>query len=131
MGGGSSAVEEEYEEKCLHSSDREKVASDAERASIKYKQVEFMMSKIGEEFEGLISGLTEWGIYIEIISTKVEGMIKMSALLDDYYEFDEKNMRVVGRHNKRMYTLGDTINVKVLKTDIDRRTIDLGFSDNE
>jgi ribonuclease R len=131
LSGGKSVATEEYEKSCLHSSEREKVASDAERASIKYKQVEFMMTKIGEEFEGLIGGLTEWGIYIEIITTKVEGMIRMSALLDDYYEFDEKNMRVVGRYSKRIYTLGDHVKVKVLKADVDRRTIDLAFSENE
>jgi ribonuclease R len=131
MSGGKPVDADEYEESCLHSSEREKVASDAERASIKYKQVEYMMSKVGEEFEGLISGLTEWGIYVEIITTKVDGMIRMSALLDDYYEYDEKNMRVVGRYSKRMYTLGEKVKVKVLKTDIDRRTIDLAFSENE
>ena len=130
LSGSSSVNNEEYEEKCTHSSDREKVASDAERASIKYKQVEYMVPRIGEEFEGLISGLTEWGIYIEIISTKVEGMIRMSALLDDYYEFDEKNMRVVGRYTKRMYSLGGNVKVKVLKADVDRRIIDLAFSEN-
>jgi ribonuclease R len=128
--GSTSVNNEEFEEKCTHSSEREKVASDAERASVKYKQVEYMVPRIGEEFEGLISGLTEWGIYIEIISTKVEGMIRMSALLDDYYEFDEKNMRVVGRYTKRMYSLGGNVRVKVLKADVDRRIIDLAFSEN-
>lgn len=127
MSGSPSVNDEEFEEKCTHSSDREKIASDAERASIKYKQVEYMVPRVGEEFEGLISGLTEWGIFVEIISTKVEGMIRMSALLDDYYEFDEKNMRVVGRYTKRMYTLGGSVKVKVLKADVDRRTIDLAF----
>jgi ribonuclease R len=131
MTGGTTVSSEDYDKKCLHSSEREKIASDAERASVKYKQVEYMMSRIGDEFDGLIGGLTEWGIYVEIISTRVEGMIRMSALLDDYYEFDEKNMRVVGRYNKRMYTLGDTVSVKVLKADIDRRIIDLAFADNE
>ncbi len=130
LSGSTSVNNEEYEEKCTHSSEREKVASDAERASIKYKQVEYMVPRIGEEFEGLISGLTEWGIFVEIISTKVEGMIRMSALLDDYYEFDEKNMRVVGRYTKRMYSLGGNVKVKVLKADIDRRIIDLAFSQN-
>jgi ribonuclease R len=130
LSGSTSVNSEEYEEKCTHSSEREKVASDAERASIKYKQVEYMVPRIGEEFEGLISGLTEWGIYIEIISTKVEGMIRMSALLDDYYEFDDKNMRVVGRYTKRMYSLGGNVKVKVLKADVDRRIIDLAFSEN-
>jgi ribonuclease R len=131
MARGKAVNAEEYEKNCLHSSEREKVASDAERASVKYKQVEYIMSKIGEEFEGLISGITEWGIYVEIISIKIEGMIRMSALVDDYYEYDEKNMRVVGRYNKRMYTLGDKVKVKVLKADIDRRTIDLAFCDDE
>ena len=130
MSGLPSVSDEEYEEKCTHSSEREKVASDAERASIKYKQVEYMVPRIGEEFEGLISGLTEWGIFVEIITTKVEGMIRMSSLVDDYYEFDEKNMRVVGRYTKRMYTLGGNVKVKVLKADVDRRTIDLGFCEN-
>lgn len=131
MTGGATVLADEYDKKCLHSSEREKIASDAERASVKYKQVEYMMSKIGEEFDGLIGGLTEWGIYVEIISTRVEGMIRMSALLDDFYEFDEKNMRVVGRYTKRMYTLGDKVRVKVLKADIDRRIIDLAFAENE
>jgi ribonuclease R len=130
LSGSTSVNNEEYEEKCTHSSEREKVASDAERASIKYKQVEYMVPRIGEEFEGLISGLTEWGIFVEIISTKVEGMIRMSALVDDYYKFDEKNMRVVGRYTKRMYSLGGNVKVKVLKADIDRRIIDLAFSQN-
>jgi len=130
MSGAPSVNDEEYEEKCMHSSEREKVASDAERASVKYKQVEYMVPRIGEEFEGLISGLTEWGIYVEIVSTKVEGMIRMSALLDDYYEFDEKNMRVVGRYTKRMYSLGGSVKVKVLKADVDRRIIDLAFCEN-
>ena len=130
MSGAPSVNDEEYEEKCMHSSEREKVASDAERASVKYKQVEYMVPRVGEEFEGLISGLTEWGIYVEIVSTKVEGMIRMSALLDDYYEFDEKNMRVVGRYTKRMYSLGGTVKVKVLKADVDRRIIDLAFCEN-
>ena len=131
MTGGPALKTEEYEKRCIHSSEREKTASDAERASVKYKQVEYIMSKIGEEFEGLISGLTEWGIYVELLETKVEGMIRMSALVDDYYEYDEKNMRVVGRYNKRMYTLGDRVKVRVLKADIDRRTIDLAFCNDE
>ena len=131
MAGGQAVNIEEYEKSCLHSSEQEKNASDAERASVKYKQVEYITSKIGEEFEGLISGLTEWGIYVEIITIKIEGMIRMSLLVDDYYEYDEKNMRVVGRYNKRMYTLGDNVKVRVLKADIDRRTIDLSFCDDE
>ena len=119
----------EYEDKCEHSSEREKRAADAERASIKYKQVEFMASAEKKPFEGLISGVTEWGIYVEIIETKCEGMIRMSDMTDDFYEFDEKNYRLVGRRRKKVYTLGDKINVLVKKTDIDKRLIDLVFAD--
>ena len=119
----------EYEDKCEHSSEREKRAADAERASIKYKQVEFMASAEKKVFEGLISGVTEWGIYVEIIETKCEGMVRMSDMTDDFYEFDEKNYRLVGRRKKKVYTLGDKINVLVKKTDIDKRLIDLVFAD--
>jgi ribonuclease R len=118
----------EYEDKCVHSSEREKRAADAERASIKYKQVEFMASVEKKVFEGLISGVTEWGIYVEIIETKCEGMVRMADMTDDFYEFEEKNYRIVGRKNRVAYTLGDKIDVRVKKTDIDKRMIDLIFA---
>lgn len=124
---GKNVGDEEYEPLCVHSSEREKRAADAERASIKYKQVEFMQTMLGQEFEGIVSGVTEWGIFVEIIQTKCEGMIRMTDLDDDFYEFDEKQMRVIGRKNKRIITLGDALTVIVAKTDIDRRTIDLGL----
>ena len=126
---GKHLSKNEYEDKCEHSSEREKRAADAERASIKYKQVEFMASAEKKAFEGLISGVTEWGIYVEIIETKCEGMIRMSDMTDDFYEFDEKNYRLVGRKKRKVYTLGDKINVLVKKTDIDKRLIDLVFAD--
>ncbi|HCX20426.1 MAG: ribonuclease R [Flammeovirgaceae bacterium] len=116
---------EPEEKKCVHSSEREKNAADAERASIKYKQVEFMQSMLGEDFEGIVSGVTEWGIFVEITETKCEGMVRLADLTDDFYEFDEKNYRIIGKRNKRIITLGDKLTVKVVKTDIDRRTIDL------
>jgi ribonuclease R len=119
----------EYEERCIHSSEREKRAADAERASIKYKQVEFMSYAEKKEYEGLISGVTEWGIYVEIIETKCEGMIRMADMTDDFYEFDEKNYRIIGRKTGKIFRLGDKINVRVKKTDIDRRLIDLVFAD--
>ena len=122
---GTSPDAEPVEKKCLHSSEREKRAADAERASIKYKQVEFMQGMLGEVFEGIVSGVTEWGIFVEIIETKCEGMIRVSELDDDYYDYDEKNYRIIGRNNKRIITLGDELTVQVVKTDIDRRTIDL------
>ncbi|GAB5522763.1 MAG: ribonuclease R [Roseivirga sp.] len=129
LDGGKSVDKEEFEKLCLHSSDREKRAADAERASIKYKQVEFMSLVEEKVFEGIISGVTEWGIYVEITETKCEGMVRMVDMNDDFYEFDEQNYRVVGRRNKRMFTLGDDVKVSVKSTDIDRRTIDLIFED--
>jgi ribonuclease R len=128
---GKSAKQDEFEAKCLHSSEREKRASDAERASIKYKQVEFMASVEDKDFEGLITGVTEWGIFVEIIETKCEGMVRLVDMNDDYYEFDEKNLRVIGQNNKKMYTLGDKVTVAVKATDIDKRTIDLFFVEGE
>lgn len=127
LDGGKSADKKDYEDKCLHSSEREKRAADAERASIKYKQVEFMAMMEDRTFEGLISGVTEWGIYVEIVETKCEGMVRLVDLKDDYYEFDEKNFRIIGQRNKRMFSLGDKVYVRVKNTDIDRRTIDLEF----
>jgi ribonuclease R len=125
--GGKTVPLEPEEKKCQHSSEREKNAADAERASIKYKQVEFMQSMLGEEFEGLVSGVTDFGIFVEIVSTKCEGMVRLADLDDDYYEFDERSYRIIGRNNKRIITLGDKLMVKVVKTDIDRRTIDLAL----
>jgi ribonuclease R len=115
----------DFEERSIHSSEREKRAADAERASIKYKQVEFMAYAEKKIYDGLISGITEWGIYVEIIATKCEGMIRMSDLTDDFYEYDEKKYRIVGRKTRKTYTLGDKITVKVKRTDIDKRLIDL------
>ncbi len=117
----------EYEEKCKHSSEREKVAADAERASIKYKQVEYMQTMEGKIFDGIISGVAEWGLFIEISDTKCEGLIRMADLNDDYYDLDQANYRIVGRRRGRIYTLGDGLRVKVKSTDLDKRTIDLSL----
>ena len=125
---GKPVSKTDYEERCEHSSEREKRAADAERASIKYKQVEFMTYAEKKDYEGLISGVTEWGIYVEIIETKCEGMIRMADMSDDFYEFDEKNYRILGRKTGKIYRLGDKINVRIKKTDIDRRLIDLVFA---
>jgi ribonuclease R len=126
---GKPPSKNEYEEKCIHSSEREKRAADAERASIKYKQVEFMANAEDKVYDGLISGVTEWGLYVEIVETKCEGMIRLADLTDDFYEFDERNYRVVGRRKKAIYTLGDRVKVRVKKTDIDKRLIDLIFAE--
>jgi len=122
---GNSLNQAAYEKKCQHSSEMEKVAADAERASIKYKQVEFMESMIGESFDGIVSGVTEWGIFVEMTTTKCEGMVRLSDLDDDYYIFEPDHFRVIGQNYKKTITLGDDVRVKVLKTDINRRTIDL------
>ncbi len=127
---GNSVNKKDYEEKCIHSSEREKRAADAERASIKYKQVEFMASAEKKAYDGLITGVTEWGIYVEIIETKCEGMIRLADMDDDFYEFDEKNYRIIGKKTNKVYRLGDKLEVRVKKTDIDKRLIDLVFAES-
>jgi ribonuclease R len=129
--GGKSPEAQSWEQKCQHSSEREKRAADAERASIKYKQVEYMSLAEQKDYEGIVSGVTEWGVFVEITETKCEGMIRVQDMDDDYYEFDERNMRLVGSRNKKMITLGDKVMVRVVNTDIDRRTIDLEFATND
>lgn len=131
LDGGKSPKVDPYNELCRHSSEREKRAADAERASIKFKQVEFMQMAEKRPFAGIIAGVTEWGIFVEITETKCEGMVRTSTMTDDFYEFDEKNFRMIGKRNKRMFTLGDQVTVMVVDTDIDRRTIDLEFIDND
>ena len=116
-----------YQEHCRHSSDMEKVAADAERASIKFKQVEYMQNAEDKPYPGVVTGVTEWGVFVEIVETKCEGLVRMSEMNDDFYEFDEELMRIVGRSNKAVISLGDPCTVRVTGTDIDRRTIDLNF----
>ncbi|MFN3403490.1 MAG: ribonuclease R [Cytophagaceae bacterium] len=127
LAGGKSESKDYYEELCEHSSDMEKLAADAERASIKYKQVEFMQTMIGQEFEGIVSGVMEFGIFVEIIETKCEGMIRLSELEDDFYELDADNYRVIGKRNKKIITLGDNVKVRVMNTNLEKRIIDLVF----
>ncbi|MDD4970403.1 MAG: ribonuclease R [Paludibacter sp.] len=122
--GGRSVSATEYEEYCQHSSDMEQLASNAERASIKYKQVEFMADRLGQVFDGVISGVTEWGIYVELIENKCEGMIPIRELDDDYYTFDDKNYCLIGRKLHRRYQLGDGITVKVARANLDKKQLD-------
>jgi len=124
ISGGKNVNQQEYEELCQHSSDMEQLASNAERASIKYKQVEFMSAFIGEVFDGVISGITEWGVYVELIANKCEGMIPIRDLHDDYYTFDDKNYCLVGRRFHKRYQLGDEITVKVAKANLDKKQLD-------
>ena len=122
--GGRSVNASEYEEYCQHSSDMEQLASNAERASIKYKQVEFMSERLGQVFDGVISGVTEWGIYVELVENKCEGMIPIRDLDDDYYTFDDKNYCLVGRRFHKKYQLGDEITVQVAKANLDKKQLD-------
>ena len=122
--GGKSVNAEECEELCNHCSSMEQIAVNAERASIKSKQVEFLSSKIGQVFDGIISGVTEWGLYVELNANKCEGMIPIRDLNDDYYEHDEKNYCLIGRHSKHVYRLGDPVTVKIAQTNLQRKQID-------
>ena len=121
---GRSANLKKYESMCEQSSKMEEVAAQAERASIKYKQVEFMADKIGQVFEGVISGISEWGIYVELNNSKCEGMVPMRDLDDDYYEFDEKNYCLRGRRDHHVYQLGDAMKVKVARADLEKKQLD-------
>lgn len=123
--GGKSVNKTEYEEYCEHSSDMEQLAAQAERASIKYKQVEYMSYHLGQVYDGVISGVTDWGIYVELNENKCEGMIPIRSLDDDFYEFDEKNYCIIGRHNHKRYQLGDELTVKIIRTDLVKKQIDL------
>ncbi len=124
LDNGRSVNKEKYEEYCKHSSDMEQVAANAERSSIKYKQVEFMSDKIGQEFDGTISGVTQWGFYVELEDSKCEGLVSVNELDDDFYEFDEKNYCIVGRHHHKIYQLGDRVKVKVAKANLVARQLD-------
>ena len=115
---------EKFERICLESSELEKKASDAERASIKYKQVEYMQGHVGESFDGTITGVTEWGIYIEEKETKCEGMVKVRDLPQDFYTSDEKNYTLKGEKTGRKFTLGDTVKFKIISADMERRVLD-------
>lgn len=116
--------QEKFEKQCEHSSKMERLATDAERASVKYKQVEYMSDKAGMVFEGVISGVTEWGIYVEIVENQCEGMVSIRELDDDFYEYDEENYCIKGRSTGRVYTLGDRVKVEVVRADIQKKQLD-------
>lgn len=121
---GASVNRDDYEHLCKYCSAREQVATDAERASIKYKMVEFMLDKEGQEFAGTISGVTEWGLYVEIDEHHVEGMVSTRSLRDDYYVFDEKLYQLVGQHSGRRYQLGDAVRIKVKRANLEQKQLD-------
>lgn len=122
--GGRSVSVERYESLCEHCSAMEQLAAQAERASIKYKQVEFMAARKGQEFDGTVSGVTEFGIYVEEDESKCEGMVPIRNLAGDYYEFDERNYRLVGRRTHHVYALGDKVRIRVDNANLERRTLD-------
>ena len=129
LAGGRSAQADKYETLCEHSSDMEQVAASAERASIKYKQVEFMSERIGNIYEGVISGVTEWGLYVEINENKCEGMIPIRDLDNDYYDFDEKNYCLIGRRHHQKFSLGDPIKIKVAKANLVKKQLDFTLAE--
>lgn len=125
---GKPADREEYEEKCRHSSERERMAAEAERASIKYKQVEFMSRMAPDQhFEGVISGVTEFGFFVEITENSCEGLVRMQDLTDDYYEFDKDNYRIIGQRHKKMYTFGDAVVIRLKEANLARRSMDFAL----
>ena len=129
LDGGKSADQNALESLCEHSSEREVVAAEAERASIKYKMVEFMADKVGQEFDGHISGMSEWGIFVELEDSIVEGMVALRDIVGDYYRFDEARYEVYGNATGNVFTLGDKVRVKVKSADLRRRMLDFTFAD--
>jgi len=129
LSGKPSASEAPFEESCKHSSAMEKKAAEAERASNRYKQVEYMSERRGEVFDGMISGLTEWGMYVEVIENKCEGLVRLRDMESDYYFFDEKNFCVRGQRNGHFFRLGDRVKVSVKQTDLQRRQLDFNLED--
>jgi ribonuclease R len=127
--GKPSAPAEHYEELCKHSSDMEKKAQDAERDSVKLKQVEFMADKIGQEFEGLISGVSKWGIFVEIKENKVEGMVRLSDMADDYYYLDEDNFQVIGHNKRKVYKLGSPVKIRIKSTDFIKKELNFELAE--
>lgn len=130
LAGGRTAQADKYEALCEHSSAMEQTAASAERASIKYKQVEFMGERIGNVYDGVISGVTEWGLYVEINENKCEGMVSMRDLGNDYYEFDEKNYCLIGRRHHQKFSLGDPIQIKVARANLEKKQLDFVLADN-
>ena len=124
LDGKESQNKDYYEQQAKHASEREIIAAEAERASIKYKVVEFMQDKLGQEFDGMISGLTEWGMYVEIEPTKIEGMVPLRTIKSDFFEFDEDHYRLVGKRSRKVFRLGDPVRIKVKDTNLEQKLLD-------
>ena len=124
LDGGKSYSQEKYEEMCKHTSDMEQIAAKAERASIKYKQVEFMKDNVGKEYVGIISGVTQWGLYVEVVENKCEGMVPVRTLTGDFFEYDEAEFALIGSRTKVRYTMGDEVKIRVVSSNLDKRQLD-------
>ena len=131
LASGDSVDKGRFEVECQHASMREQVAADAERMSVKYKLVEFMQDKIGLEYDGTVSGITEWGMYVELDDTHIEGMVALREMRSDFFEFDEKRYRLVGRRTRRMYRLGDRVRIKVSAANLEQRLLDFELIEAE
>jgi ribonuclease R len=131
LDGGKSKNKDQHEKMCLHASEMERLAEQAERASIKYKQVEFMMDKVGKEYEGIISGVTDWGLFVELVDNKCEGLVAMRDLTDDFYEYDEDNYCITGRHTGRVLQLGDPVKIEILRANLAKKQLDFALVDEE
>ena len=131
MDNGESAKKDKFEEECRYASERELVAADAERTSTKYKLVEFMQDKIGEEYDGHVSGITEWGMYVEIEPTKIEGMVSVRDIKSDFYEFDEPRYRLVGKRRHHQFRLGDPVRIRVKSANLEQRLLDYELIENQ
>lgn len=131
LAGGKSVNDKEYEEMCQHSTDMEIKASEAERASIKYKQVQYLDDRRDETFTGIISGVTEWGFYVELTDSKCEGLVRLRDIGNDYYEFDEQNYCIIGHRTRKIFRLGDELKVVIKNTDLVRKQIDFLLADTE
>jgi ribonuclease R len=128
LNGAESKNKTKYENRCRHASDMEQRAVDAERASVKYKQVEFMQDKVGKIFDGIISGVTEFGIFVELIENKCEGLVATRDMIDDFYEYDEDNYCLTGRRTGKTFQLGDPIKVVVLRANLARKQLDFALT---
>jgi ribonuclease R len=124
LNGGDSKNQKNYEKWCKHSSEMERKAMEAEWASVKYKQVEFLADKIGEKFDGVISGVTEWGLYIELLDSKCEGMISLKEFYGDFYEYDEENYCINGKRTGKKFQLGDQVRIKIARANLAKRQLD-------
>ncbi|MGF7080701.1 ribonuclease R [Mucilaginibacter sp. UYCu711] len=127
LDGGQSVNADHYEKMCQHASAMEKKAADAERSSVKYKQAEFLKDQVGSVYSGVISGVTEWGMYVEILENKCEGMIRLRDISDDFYTLDEKNYAIIGQRKKKIYQLGDEVKIRVKNVDLAKKQIDFSL----